>query len=61
MEYEIRYYFSKSELENIINKLNSINDLTMEKRLYEKTMQYDHPCDDLSFYTKEIDGRFRIM
>jgi len=60
MEYEIRYYFSKGELENIINKLNSINDLTMEKRLYEKTMQFDHPCDDLSFYSKEIDGRFRI-
>ena len=23
-------------------------------------MQFDHPCTDMSFYTKEIDGRFRV-
>jgi len=60
MEYEIRFYFSKKELENILLKLNKINDLTRGKRSYEKTMQFDHPCDNMSFYTKEIDGRFRI-
>lgn len=60
MEYEVRYYFPKKELQDIINKLNKINDLSVEKRLYEKTMQFDHPCDNMSFYTKEIDGRFRI-
>ncbi len=23
-------------------------------------MQFDHPCKEMSFYNKEIDGRFRI-
>lgn len=32
----------------------------MGNRNYEKTMQFDHPNDDMSFYSKEIDGRFRI-
>jgi len=32
----------------------------MKERIYEKTSQYDHPCNKMSFYTKEIDGRFRI-
>lgn len=60
MEYEIRFYYPKKELVTIITKLNEIKDLTVGKRLYEKTMQFDHPCDDMSFYTKEIDGRYRI-
>jgi len=60
MEYEVRYYFSKNELSNLINKLDNIKELTKEKRTYEKTMQYDHPSSNMSFYSKEIDGRFRI-
>jgi len=60
MEYEVRYYFSKDKLENIINKLKNIKDIKMKERIYEKTSQYDHPCNKMSFYTKEIDGRFRI-
>lgn len=60
MEYEVRYYFNKNELSNLINKLDNIKELTKEKRTYEKTMQYDHPSSDMSFYSKEIDGRFRI-
>lgn len=60
MEYEVRYYFNKNELSNLINKLDNIKELTKEKRTYEKTMQYDHPSNDMSFYSKEIDGRFRI-
>lgn len=60
MEYEIRFYYPKKELVTIITKLNEIKDLTAGKRLYEKTMQFDHPCDDMSFYKKEIDGRYRI-
>lgn len=60
MEYEVRYYYPKSELENINNKLGSIRELKKENRIYEKTEQYDHPSSDISFYSKEIDGRFRI-
>lgn len=60
MEHEIRYYFNKNELNNLINKLDSIKELTKKKRTYEKTIQYDHPSNDMSFYSKEIDGRFRI-
>ena len=60
MEYEVRYYFPKEKLESIIKKINSIKGLTMQNRCYEKTAQYDHPCDTMSFYSKEVDGRFRV-
>ena len=60
MEYEVRYYYSKNELNNLINKLDTIKELKKENRLYEKTIQYDHPNTNMSFYSKEIDGRFRI-
>lgn len=60
MEYEVRYYYSKKELNNLINKLDTIKELKKENRLYEKTIQYDHPNTNMSFYSKEIDGRFRI-
>ena len=60
MEYEIRYYFSKNNLEDIIEKLSKVNDLKKNERCYEKTIQFDHPSNEHSFYSKEIDGRFRI-
>ena len=60
MEYEVRYYFNTIKKDEIINKLKSINELTMKKRCYEKTSQFDHPSINNSFYSKEIDGRFRI-
>lgn len=60
MEYEVRYYFPTEKLESIIEKLKNIQDLNMESRCYEKTSQFDHPNDKMSFYSKEIDGRFRI-
>ena len=60
MEYEVRYYYPKSDLDDLNNKLESIKELTKGKRTYEKTIQYDHPNNDMSFYSKEIDGRFRI-
>lgn len=60
MEYEVRYYYSKEKLDLIIEKLKEQNNLIMGERCYEKTSQYDHPCEEMSFYTKEIDGRFRI-
>ena len=60
MEYEVRYYYPKKELNNLINKLDKVKGLTKQNRLYEKTIKYDHPNNDMSFYSKEIDGRFRI-
>lgn len=60
MEYEVRYYFSSEKLNTIIEKLKNIDGLTMENRNYEKTSQFDHPSDSMTFYSKEIDGRFRI-
>ena len=60
MEYEVRYYYPKSDLDNLNKKLENIKELTKGKRTYEKTIQYDHPNNNMSFYSKEIDGRFRI-
>jgi len=60
MEYEIRFYFSKNELESLFDKLNKIDVLIAGRRLYEKTIQYDHPSHDMSFYDEKVDGRFRI-
>ena len=60
MEYEVRYYFPTEKIDNIINKLKQVEGLSMGKRCYEKTSQFDHPNSEMSFYSKEIDGRFRI-
>ena len=60
MEYEVRYYYQTEKLENIIKKIKSIKGLKMGSRCYEKTSQFDHPNSEMSFYSKEIDGRFRI-
>ncbi|CCY46982.1 unknown [Firmicutes bacterium CAG:822] len=60
MEYEVRYYYPTEKLENTIKKIKSIKELKMGSRCYEKTSQFDHPNSEMSFYSKEIDGRFRI-
>ena len=60
MEYEVRYYFSTEKLNDIISKLKNIKELQTNERSYEKTTQFDHPDEKNSFYSKEIDGRFRV-
>lgn len=60
MEYEARYYFSTEKLNDIILKLRSIEGLQMGERSYEKTTQFDNYDEKNSFYSKEIDGRFRV-
>jgi len=60
MECEIRFYYSKSEYNNKLNLLNEINELQNKGRFYEKTSQFEHPCKEFSFYSKEVDGRFRV-
>ena len=60
MEYEVRFYYSKTELEKIINKLKDIPELHSNLRIYEKTIQYNHISPEYDFYNKEVDGRFRL-
>lgn len=60
MEYEVRFYYSKTEYEKIIDKLKDIKELHTNLKLYEKTIQYNHSDSRYDFYTKEVDGRFRL-
>ena len=60
MEYEARFYFAREKLEKLIEKIKNVEGLSMQSRCYEKTLQFDHPCRELSFYTKKVDGRFRV-
>ena len=60
MEYEVRFYFNTNKKDAIIDKLKRIDNITMKNRCYEKTSQFDHPNSDYSFYSKDIDGRFRV-
>lgn len=60
LETEVRYYYSLSEEDKIIKHLKSFEDLSFKGNFYEKTLQYDHPCQNLSFYSKKIDARFRV-
>ena len=60
MEHEVRFYYSKSEIEKIIEKLKNIPELHSNLKLYEKTIMYNHIDSNYNFYTKEIDGRFRL-
>ncbi len=60
MEYEARFYFAREKLEKLIEKIKNVEGLSMQSRCYEKTLQFDHPCREMSFYTKKVDGRFRV-
>ena len=60
MEYEVRFYYSKEKIEEIIQNLDGITELTKKLRTYEKTIQYNHSDKRYDFYDKKIDGRFRL-
>ena len=62
MEEEIRFYFKEEEYENLLNKMKNIGEegLEYEGCYLELTVQYDHPAEENTFYSKEIDGRFRL-
>lgn len=60
METEIRYYFNEASEQKIIEYIKDFKELTYQGRFYEKTDQYNHPMKKYNFYSKEIDGRFRI-
>ena len=60
MECEVRYYYKKECYDELFNKLNKIDKLKYKGKFYEKTYQYNHPLKKYDFYSKNIDGRFRI-
>lgn len=60
MEYEVRFYYNLSSLNNILDSLSKVNGLNVGVRTYEKTIQYNHCDNRYDFYNKEVDGRFRI-
>lgn len=60
MEYEVRFYYPKEELDDLIMKLSIKDELEKGLRTYEKTVQYNHSDSKYDFYSKEIDGRFRV-
>ncbi len=49
MEYETKFYFSKEDLEKIVNILNGIPDLHSNCRIYEKVIEY-----------KSTEGKLRL-
>jgi len=60
MEYEVRFYYPKSEYNNLLSNLSKIDNLKNNGRKYEKTSQFNHPSPEYNYYSKEIDGRFRV-
>jgi hypothetical protein len=60
METEVRFYYSIDSKEDVINYLKKVKGLNYKGRFYECTAQYNHPMKEYDFYSKEIDGRFRV-
>ena len=60
MEYEVRFYYNINKLNDLLSMLRSNKDLVENIRTYEKTIQYNHSDPKYDFYSKEIDGRFRL-
>ena len=60
MEEEIRFYFSYYKYEELLEKLKKIKELKNEGCYLELTIQYDYPNQEMSFYDKKVDGRFRL-
>lgn len=60
METEIRFYYRDEDKDLIIKYLKRFTELKYLGRFYEITDQYNHPMKEYDFYSKEIDGRFRV-
>ena len=60
METEIRFYYSLESKEKLINYFKSFKELNFKGKFYECTDQYNHPMKEYNFYSKKIDGRFRV-
>ena len=60
METEVRFYYSIDSKEDIISYMKTYSELSYKGRFYECTDQYNHPMKEYDFYSKDIDGRFRV-
>ena len=60
METEVRFYFNNKYKDDILKYLLKYNKLKYYGRFYERTDQYNHPMKEFDFYSKKIDGRFRV-
>ena len=60
METEIRFYYSIDSKDKVLKHLKKFKELNNKGRFYECTDQYNHPMKEYDFYSKEIDGRFRV-
>ncbi len=60
METEVRFYYSIKSKDKVINHFKKFKELNYKGRYYECTDQYNHPMKEFDFYSKEIDGRFRV-
>lgn len=60
METEVRFYYSIEDVDTVINYLKNYKELNYKGRFYECTDQYNHPMQKYDFYSKDIDGRFRV-
>ena len=60
MEIESRFYYELNDYDNLLSKFKSTQGLKFEGCFLEETIQYDTPDKANSFYSKEIDGRFRF-
>ena len=60
METEVRFYYSIDSKDKIIGYFKKFKELTYKGRFYECTDQYNHPMEEYDFYSKNIDGRFRV-
>ena len=60
MESELRFYYGYNHYEILLEKLKNYKELKYEGCFYELTIQYDYPMKEHTFYSKNIDGRFRV-
>ena len=52
MEYEVRFYYPSSEVNNLLDKLSELKELEKKPRTYEKTIQYNHSDPRYDFIQK---------
>ena len=60
IETEVRFLYSLSEEDKILNYLKKYPQLTYKGCFNEKTIQYNHPMKEYDYYSKKIDARFRV-
>ena len=60
MEIESRFFYNSEDYEDLLSSFKAVDGLEFKGCYLEETVQYDTPDKNNSFYSKEIDGRFRL-